>query len=198
MPCHAERDHSHALSRPWAVALACCDKVSRKARRQKAAVLSTGDCVLSVKPGARVANFTAQSTGGPVSLSSLKGTKLVLYFYPKDNTPGCTSEAGDFRDLNSKFQAAGAVLFGVSRDSLKSHEGFRAKLELPFHLISDPEETLCEAFGVMKLKNMYGKQVRGIERSTFLVDGSGKLVREWRGVKVAGHANEVLEATLSC
>ncbi len=152
---------------------------------------------MSLKPGSKVANFTSQSTAGPVSLSSLKGGKLVLYFYPKDNTPGCTSEAGDFRDLHDRFVAAGATIWGVSRDSLKSHEGFRAKLELPFHLISDPDETLCEAFGVMKLKNMYGKQVRGIERSTFLIDGSGKLAREWRGVKVAGHVEEVLEAAAS-
>lgn len=153
---------------------------------------------MTVKLGERVANFTAQSTGGPISLSSLKGTKLVLYFYPKDNTPGCTSEAGDFRDMHAQFESAGATLFGVSRDSMKSHEGFRAKLGLPFHLISDPDEVLCQAFGVMKLKNMYGKQVRGIERSTFLIDGSGKLLKEWRGVKVAGHALEVLEATVSC
>lgn len=153
---------------------------------------------MSVKLGARVANFTAQGTGGPVSLSALKGTKLVLYFYPKDNTPGCTSEAGDFRDLNTEFEAAGAVIVGVSRDSMKSHEGFRSKLGLPFHLISDPDEALCLAFGVMKLKNMYGKQVRGIERSTFVIDAKGTLVQEWRGVKVAGHANEVLEAVRAC
>jgi peroxiredoxin Q/BCP len=156
--------------------------------------LSNGDCELTLKLGVRVANFTAQGTGGPIDLSALEGAKLVLYFYPKDNTPGCTSEAGDFRDLHSDFEAAGATVLGVSRDSLKSHEGFRAKLALPFHLISDPDESLCQSFGVMKLKNMYGKQVRGIERSTFLIDGSGRLVKEWRGVKVAGHVAEVLEA----
>ena len=149
---------------------------------------------MNMKSGAQVTDFTAQGTGGPFSLSAVKGKKLVIYFYPKDNTPGCTSEAGDFRDLNADFEAAGAVVLGVSRDSLRSHEGFRAKLGLPFHLLSDPDETLCEAFGVMKLKNMYGKQVRGIERSTFLIDGAGRLVREWRGVKVAQHATEVLEA----
>jgi len=152
---------------------------------------------LNVKIGAKVANFTAEGTDGPFSLSNAEGKALVLYFYPKDNTPGCTSEAGDFRDLHEEFVKAGAIVLGVSRDSLRSHAGFRAKLDLPFHLLSDPDEALCEAFGVMKMKNMYGKQVRGIERSTFLVDGSGRLVQEWRGVKVAQHAEEVLEAVRS-
>ncbi|MBM3405848.1 MAG: peroxiredoxin [Betaproteobacteria bacterium] len=149
---------------------------------------------MTLKTGAKLADFTSEGTGGPFSLSAIQGKKLVIYFYPKDNTPGCTSEAGDFRDLHAEFEKAGAVVLGVSRDSLRSHEGFRAKLGLPFHLLSDPDETLCELFGVMKLKNMYGKQVRGIERSTFLIDGSARLVREWRGVKVAQHAAEVLEA----
>lgn len=149
---------------------------------------------MTLKTGAKLADFTSEGTGGPFSLSAVQGKKLVIYFYPKDNTPGCTSEAGDFRDLHAEFEKAGAVVLGVSRDSLRSHEGFRAKLGLPFHLLSDPDETLCELFGVMKLKNMYGKQVRGIERSTFLIDGSARLVREWRGVKVAQHAAEVLEA----
>ena len=149
---------------------------------------------MNVKIGAKVANFTAEGTDGPFSLSNAEGKALVLYFYPKDNTPGCTSEAGDFRDLHEEFVKAGAIVLGVSRDSLRSHAGFRAKLDLPFHLLSDPDEALCEAFGVMKMKNMYGKQVRGIERSTFLVDGGGRLVQEWRGVKVAQHAEEVLEA----
>ncbi len=152
---------------------------------------------MNVKIGAKVANFTAEGTDGPFSLSNAEGKALVLYFYPKDNTPGCTSEAGDFRDLHEEFVKAGAIVLGVSRDSLRSHAGFRAKLDLPFHLLSDPDEALCEAFGVMKMKNMYGKQVRGIERSTFLVDGSGRLVQEWRGVKVAQHAEEVLEAVRS-
>jgi peroxiredoxin Q/BCP len=116
----------------------------------------------------------------------------VLYFYPKDNTPGCTTETGDFRDHHAAFEAAGVKVLGVSRDSLKSHENFKAKLELPFELVSDPEEQLCEAFGVMKMKNMYGKQVRGIERSTFVVDAQGQVVKEWRGVKVPGHVAEVL------
>lgn len=130
---------------------------------------------------------------GELGLSSFKGKTLVLYFYPKDNTPGCTTQASDFRDNHEAFQAAGVVVVGVSRDSIKSHENFRSKFELPFDLIADTEEQLCEQFGVMKMKNMYGKQVRGIERSTFVIDGSGKLAHEWRGVKVPGHVDEVLE-----
>jgi peroxiredoxin Q/BCP len=116
----------------------------------------------------------------------------VLYFYPKDNTPGCTTEGCDFAAAHKKFDRAGALILGVSRDSLKSHENFKAKMGFPFELIADPDEKLCEAFGVMKVKNMYGKQVRGIERSTFVLDGDGKLRREWRGVKVPGHVDEVL------
>ncbi len=126
-------------------------------------------------------------------LSAYRGKNLVVYFYPKDNTPGCTTEGLHFRDLHPQFKAANAEIFGISRDSLRSHEGFKAKLELPFELISDPEETVCEMFNVMKTKNMYGKQVRGIERSTFVIDASGKLVKEWRGVKVPGHVDEILE-----
>jgi thioredoxin-dependent peroxiredoxin len=148
---------------------------------------------VSVTVGKKVADFTAAATDGEVRLSGCKGKVVVLYFYPKDNTPGCTNEAADFRDLHSAFIEAGAVIYGASRDSLKSHAGFRSKLGLPFDLISDPDEALCEAFGVMKMKNMYGKQVRGVERSTFVIDKTGKLVREWRGVKVPSHATEVLE-----
>jgi len=140
-------------------------------------------------------DFTLHATGGQtVTLSALRGRKLVIYFYPKDNTPGCTNETRDFGALQGEFAAAGCTILGISRDSLKSHENFKAKLELPFELASDPEETACEAFGVMKLKNMYGKQVRGIERSTFLIDAEGTIAREWRGVKVPGHAEEVLAA----
>jgi len=117
----------------------------------------------------------------------------VLFFYPKDNTPGCTTENIAFRDLHEQFQAAGTEIYGVSRDSLRSHESFKTKLGLPFELISDPDEALCEQFGVMKMKQMYGKTVRGIERSTFVIDANGQLVKEWRGVKVAGHVDEVLE-----
>ncbi len=142
-------------------------------------------------------DFTAESTGGNVKLSALKGKTVVLYFYPKDNTPGCTTEGSDFAAAHKKFVKAGAVILGISRDSLKSHENFKAKMGFPFELISDPEEKLCEVFGVMKMKNMYGKQVRGIERSTFVIDGEGKLRREWRGVKVPGHVDEVLACVQS-
>ncbi len=143
----------------------------------------------------QVPQFTAPMTGEhQFDLSQYAGKTVVLYFYPKDNTPGCTTESIAFRDLQPQFSAANAVIFGISRDSLRSHEGFKKKLDLPFELISDPDETLCQLFNVMKLKNMYGKQVRGIERSTFIIDGSGKLVKEWRGVKVAGHVDEVLKA----
>ena len=131
--------------------------------------------------------------GGQVTLSALRPKAVVLYFYPKDNTPGCTTEGSDFRDLHDQFQALGCAVFGISRDSLKSHENFKAKLGLPFELISDPDEQVCEVFGVMKLKNMYGKQVRGVERSTFVIDALGHIAREWRGVKVANHAQQVLD-----
>ncbi|MBX3591377.1 MAG: peroxiredoxin [Burkholderiaceae bacterium] len=152
---------------------------------------------MSVAIGRKVPDFSAASTGGEVRLSTLKGRKLVLFFYPKDNTPGCTNEAGDFRELHAAFAEAGAVVLGVSRDSLKSHEGFKGKLGLPYELVSDPDEALCEQFGVMKLKTMYGRQVRGIERSTFVIDTVGKLAHEWRGVKVPGHVAEVLEVVRS-
>jgi len=148
---------------------------------------------VSVAVGKKVQDFSAAATGGDVRLSALQGSKVVLYFYPKDNTPGCTTQSGDFRDRHDAFRAAGAVVLGVSRDSMRSHEGFKAKHEFPFELISDPQEDLCSLFEVMKMKNMYGKQVRGIERSTFVIDAGGKLVREWRGVKVPGHVDEVLE-----
>jgi peroxiredoxin Q/BCP len=147
---------------------------------------------VTLAAGAQVADFTLDSTDGRFSLADVRGSTLVLYFYPKDNTPGCTSESADFRDLHPAFVAAGARVCGVSRDSLRSHDNFRTKLGLPFALLSDPDELLCGQFGVMKLKNMYGKQVRGVERSTFVIDGQGRLVREWRGVKVPGHAAEVL------
>lgn len=152
---------------------------------------------MSVTVGQKVSDFTAASTGGPVRLAELAGRKLVLFFYPKDNTPGCTNESSDFRDRFEDFEAAGATVFGISRDGMKSHEGFRAKLGLPFHLISDADEALCTQFGVIRLKKMYGKEVRGIERSTFLIGADGTLVREWRGVKVPGHVDEVLESARS-
>jgi peroxiredoxin Q/BCP len=152
---------------------------------------------LAVAVGRKVPDFTASSTGGDVELSALKGRKVVLFFYPKDNTPGCTNESSDFRDRHDAFVEAGAVVLGISRDSLKSHDGFKKKLGMPFELISDPDEALCSLFEVVKMKNMYGKQVRGIERSTFVLDAAGKLAREWRGVKVAGHVDEVLECVQS-
>lgn len=145
-------------------------------------------------PNQSVADFELPATGGKIfQLSALNNKFLVLYFYPKDSTPGCTSEAQQFRDLYPLFQAAGCEVYGISRDSLKSHENFKAKQALPFDLLSDAEEKACGLFGVIKMKNMYGKQVRGIERSTFVIDSQGLLRREWRGVKVPGHAQEVLE-----
>jgi len=145
-------------------------------------------------PGRPVEDFSLPSTGGGTfRLSSARGSKLVLYFYPKDNTPGCTTEGMQFRDLHTEFRKAGCEVFGVSRDSLRSHESFKSKMKFPFELLSDAEEKVCSQFGVMKLKNMYGKKVRGIERSTFFIDAKGVLVREWRGVKVPGHAQEVLD-----
>ncbi|MBX6318276.1 peroxiredoxin [Pigmentiphaga sp.] len=138
--------------------------------------------------------FTAPSTDGEISLKELKGRIVVMYFYPRDNTPGCTTEGQNFRDRYADFQAAGAQVLGVSRDTLASHQKFKEKQGFPFPLIADPEEKLCELYGVMKMKNMYGKQVRGIERSTFLIDAQGKLRQEWRGVKVPGHVDAVLEA----
>ena len=141
-----------------------------------------------------VPDFSAAMTSGKTfQLSGRPARSTVLFFYPKDNTPGCTTENMAFRDLYEQFQAAGAEIYGISRDSLRSHESFKAKLGLPFELISDPDEALCTQFGVMKMKQMYGKTVRGIERSTFIIDATGQLVKEWRGVKVAGHVDEVLE-----
>ncbi|MEO0314478.1 MAG: bacterioferritin comigratory protein [Pseudomonadota bacterium] len=141
-----------------------------------------------------VPDFGAPMTGDkPFRLSEYQGKKVVLYFYPKDNTPGCTAESLQFRELHAKFKAAGCEIFGISRDSLRSHEGFKTKLELPFDLISDTDETVCNMFDVIVMKSMYGKKVRGIERSTFVIDAAGKIVKEWRGVKVPGHVDEVLE-----
>lgn len=141
-----------------------------------------------------VNNFESPATGGkPFRLSDHQGRIVVLYFYPKDSTPGCTTEAQQFRDLHTEFAAAGAVIAGVSRDSLRSHENFKTKQELPFELLSDTEEKLCTQFAVIKDKKLYGKPVRGIERSTFIIDRSGVLRREWRGVKAEGHAREVLD-----
>lgn len=138
-------------------------------------------------------DFELPATGGEsFRLSSAKGKPLVLYFYPKDNTPGCTSEGQQFRDLYPEFGRAGCGIYGISRDSLKSHENFKARMRFPFELLSDSDEAACKAFSVIKMKNMYGRKVRGIERSTFVIDAAGIVRREWRGVKVPGHAQEVL------
>ena len=142
-----------------------------------------------------VADFNAAATSGQqVSLSVLKGQQVVIYFYPKDSTPGCTTEGQGFRDQHEAFAAANTVVFGVSRDGLKSHENFKAKQGFPFELISDKDEALCQLFDVIKLKKLYGKEYLGIDRSTFLIDAQGVLRREWRGVKVPGHVDEVLAA----
>ncbi len=140
-------------------------------------------------------DFEAHATGGvKVTPQSNIGHAMVLYFYPKDGTPGCTTEAMQFRDRYKDFQKAGAVVFGVSRDNMASHDKFKQNLELPFDLIADTEEKLCHMFGVVKNKIMYGKKVKGIERSTFLIDAEGVLRAEWRGIKVAGHVDDVLKA----
>ena len=141
-----------------------------------------------------VPDFSAQITGTtPFQLSQFRGKKLVLFFYPKDNTPGCTTESLQFRELYPIFQKAGTEIIGISRDSIRSHDGFKSKLDLPLELISDADETVCTMFDVIVMKSMYGKKVRGIERSTFIIDAAGKIVKEWRGVKVPGHVDEVLE-----
>lgn len=148
----------------------------------------------TVSIGEAIPAFTAVSTQGDLSSNTLQGRHAVLFFYPRNNTPGCTTESQDFRDQHDAFVAAGCQVVGISRDTLKSHTGVIEKLGLPYPLIADPDEVLCNLFGVMKDKNMYGKQVRGIERSTFLVDPDGILLREWRKVRVPGHVDEVLEA----
>ena len=144
--------------------------------------------------GNKVRDFTLPATGGQTfRLSETKAKCLVLYFYPKDNTPGCTTEGENFRDLHKSFRKAGAEIYGISRDSLKSHENFKAKMGFPFELLSDEDEKVCTQFDVIKMKNMYGKQVRGIERSTFVLDRNRVILKEWRGLKVPGHAQEVLD-----
>ena len=143
-------------------------------------------------------DFSIPTTGDQTfTLSAQQGKVVVVYFYPKDSTPGCTTEGQNFRDLHQEFLAAGSVVLGISRDSLKSHENFKAKQNFPFELGSDKDELVCNLFGVIKQKMMYGKQVRGIERSTFLIDRNGILRREWRGLKVPGHVQEVLDAVRS-
>lgn len=141
-----------------------------------------------------IPNFSLPTTSGKTfTLAEQSGKLIVIYFYPKDSTPGCTTQGQQFRDLHEQYAAVNCLILGVSRDSLKSHENFKNKQNFPFELGSDADETVCNLFAVMKLKNMYGKQVRGVERSTFVIDRSGVLRREWRGVKVPGHAQEVLD-----
>lgn len=148
--------------------------------------------------GDAVPNFAFVATNGlNAHLSDYQGQYLVLYFYPKDATPGCTTEGQDFRDAYSQFQALNTQIFGISRDSLKSHENFKAKQNFPFELISDSEEQLCQLFDVIKMKSMYGKQVRGIERSTFIINPQGILIHEWRKVSVKGHVEAVLKTLTS-
>lgn len=150
---------------------------------------------MHVEAGDTAPDFTLPDQDGTdVTLSDLRGRPVVIYFYPKDDTPGCTAEGEGFRDQYEVFRKAGAEIVGVSRDSVASHEKFKAKYELPFELISDPDETLCAIFNVMREKNMYGRKVMGVERSTFLIDADGVLREEWRKVKVPGHVDEVLEA----
>lgn len=141
-----------------------------------------------------IPDFTLPSTSGKTFiLSEQHGKNLIIYFYPKDSTPGCTTQGQQFRDHYQEFQKANTEIVGISRDSLKSHENFKAKFEFPFELLSDSEELACQLFNVIKMKKMYGKEVRGIERSTFVINTKGELIREWRGVKVDGHIPEVLD-----
>ena len=146
-----------------------------------------------------VRDFKAEATGNKtIQLKSLRGKKVVIYFYPKDATPGCTTEGQNFRDLYAKFRRQNAVIFGVSRDSIASHEKFKEKQKFPFDLISDPDEKICKQFDVIREKTLYGRKFMGVERSTFLIDENGKLRQEWRKVKVKGHAEEVLDAVKNC
>ena len=148
-----------------------------------------------VKIGSKVKNFSRPATGDKtISLKDLTGKKVVLYFYPKDSTPGCTTEGQNFRDAKSKFTRANTVILGVSRDSIKRHENFKAKQKFNFDLLADEDESLCKQFDVIKLKKLYGREYMGVDRSTFLIDDKGVLVEEWRGVKVKGHVEEVLAA----
>lgn len=145
-------------------------------------------------PTTEVADFILPATGeATFQLHATRGKALVIFFYPKDNTPGCSTESQQFRDLYDEFRKTGCEVVGISRDSMKSHENFKAKFSLPYALLSDSEEKVCTQFGVIKLKNMYGKQVRGIERSTFVLDAAGRIIKEWRKLKADGHAQQVLD-----
>ena len=146
-----------------------------------------------MKEGSKLKNFKGEMTGKrDFDLSDYKGQNIVIYFYPRDNTPGCTSEGEDFKDNYKKFKKKNTEIFGVSKDTIKSHDSFKDKFKFPFNLISDPDEKICNIFNVIKEKSMYGKKYMGIERSTFLIDSNGKLIEEWRKVKVKGHVEEVL------
>lgn len=148
-----------------------------------------------INPGNKAPKLSGTiQSGDRLAISDLRNQWLVLYFYPKDNTTGCTREAGDFRDLYTKFKRRGATIVGVSRDSVRSHDGFKEKLGLPFALVADTDEAWCKAFDVIRKKKLYGREYLGVERSTFLIGPGGELVREWRGVKVPGHAQAVLDA----
>ncbi len=150
---------------------------------------------MPVKTGRKIPDFSLPATGDQhLSLSDFKGKNIVLYFYPKDSTPGCTREGQDFTEQHNKFKRQKTIILGISRDTVRSHENFKAKQSYTFDLLADTDEEVCTLFEVMKMKNIYGKQVRGIERSTFLIDSAGKLHREWRKVKVDGHTEEVLAA----
>lgn len=171
-------------------------KVALKASKQNVikSIQSQVGTMAAVSLGQLVPDFSLFATGAKkFQLSAMKGKKIVLYFYPKDATPGCTIEGHDFTKLHNKFKSKNAEVYGVSRDSISSHEKFKDKQCYSIDLISDPEEKICRTFGVIKTKNMYGKKVLGIERSTFVIDESGRLEREWRGVSVEGHAQEVLD-----
>jgi len=147
-----------------------------------------------INVGSKVQNFSLEGTSNlQFNLNDFAGKNIIIYFYPKDSTPGCTNEGIDFKDLYVSFKNLNTEIFGISRDSLKSHENFKAKYHFPFELLSDPDEEACKLFDVIKMKNMYGKQVRGIERSTFVINTEGELIQEWRGVKVNGHVVEVLD-----
>jgi peroxiredoxin Q/BCP len=148
--------------------------------------------------GKKCPEFTAESTGSKnISSEDFLGKNLVIYFYPKDSTPGCTTEGQEFRDAYKQFKSSNTEILGVSRDSIKSHENFKAKQEFPFDLLSDPDEKVCKAFDVMKLKSMYGREYIGVDRSTFIINTEGKVINEWRAVKVKGHVEEVLEVIKS-
>ena len=168
-------------------------KTTKKPTTKKTTKKSTSSSS-GLKVGDAVSSLTLEATGGhQINLSQLKGQNVVVYFYPKDSTPGCTVEGSDFTRLHDQFKKQNTEVFGVSRDSMKSHENFKAKQNYSIELISDPEEKLCQSFGVIKEKNLYGRKFMGIERSTFVIDKNGKLVKEWRGVKGPGHAEEVLD-----